>query len=408
MKKTLLLPCILFYYYVLSQTPNSVSPDDKIVSERIFIHTDKSTCIAGDTVWFKAYLFDGNQPGSLSTNLFVELADEQSHIIFKQKLPVFNGTTSGFFPITDSLQHGFYFLRAYTPQMLLSSQQIISSKVIAVMNIGYVLPKYMKQTPAEYKILFYPESGNLVTGLSNTVAFRVSDQNGNGLNTPVLISNVSGDTIAYISSPQNGLGAFSFTPLTTEKYSAEIIVENKKKKFDLPVFHKDGVLLSVAENSKGKIYLVQKSPELFVNEKAELLGIMFDNIVFRQPLKFENNEASGLIPLKDLPPGILHLSVVNENEQVFAFRPVMINKTDIYADVLFSKDTVGFSPKAKNVFSFRLPDTTEGNLSVSVIALNSTNAAIENNSITNSILIDAESSLPAIHQQRFKGEERSK
>ena len=180
---------------------------------------------------------------------------------------------------------------------------------------------------------------------------------------------------------------------------------NKKKKFDLPVFHKDGVLLSVAENSKGKIYLVQKSPELFVNEKAELLGIMFDNIVFRQPLKFENNEASGLIPLKDLPPGILHLSVVNENEQVFAFRPVMINKTDIYADVLFSKDTVGFSPKAKNVFSFRLPDTTEGNLSVSVIALNSTNAAIENNSITNSILIDAESSLPAIHQQRFKGKE---
>ena len=406
MKQLCLLPCSLFIFFIASsQTAVNSLPDDRIISERVFIHTDKTSCVAGDTIWFKSYLFDGHQPGTLSTNLFIELVDEQSRLIAKQKLPIFEGATSGFFSIGDTLQHGFYFLRAYTPQMLEAGQNI-SSKLIAVLNIGYIPAKYMQQAATEYRMQFYPESGNLIAGLTNTIAFKLTDQYGNGINSPVIIlNNNTGDTVASISSVRNGMGTFTFIPNATEKYFAEIkTASGEKKKFDLPVAQQTGLLLNIAENAKGKIYLVQTSPDLFRKEKAGLLGVMFNNIVFRQPLNFDNNASSGVIPLANLPAGILHLSVVNEAEQVLAYRPVIINKTDVLSTILFNNDTINFSAKAKNVFSIRLPDTTEGNFSVSVIALNSSNTAIDNNSITNSILLNAESAQPAFNQKSIAGD----
>jgi hypothetical protein len=407
MKQLCLLPCSLFIFFIASSQPAFNFPkDDRIISERVFIHTDKTSCVAGDTIWFKSYLFDGHQPGTLSTNLFVELVDEQARLIARQKLPIFEGATSGFFSIGDTLQHGFYFLRAYTTQMLDAGQNI-SSKLIAVLNIGYMPAKYMQQAALEYKIQFHPESGNLIAGLTNTIAFILTDQYGNGINAPVIILNSStGDTIAHISSNQNGMGTFTFIPTATEKYFAEIkTASGEKKKFDLPLAQQSGILLNIADNVKGKIYLVQTSPDLVRKNKAELLGVMFNSIVFRQPLNFDNNASSGVIPLANLPAGVLHLSVVNEAEQVLAYRPVIINKTtDVQSPVMFNEDTVNFSAKAKNVFSIRLPDTTEGNFSVSVIALSASNTAVDNNSITNSVLLNAESARPAFNQKIIAGD----
>ena len=394
-----LLPGLLVYTLLVAQNPaSSAGSDDKIISERVFIHTDKSSCIAGDTLWFKAYLFDGDQPGSASTNLFVELIDEQGKLISKQKLPIFDGSTPGFFSITDTLQHGFYFLRAYTPQML-SSGQTISSKMIAVLNIGYVDKKYINPESIEYEIQFFPESGNLITGLTNTVAFKTTDQHGKVINIPVLVNNGSGDTVAYINATDHGMGTFSFVPLVDEKYFAEIrTVAGEKKKFELPIVQRSGVLLSIADNSKGKVYMIQRSPDMFKNEKVKLLGVMFDNIVFRKALEFETNELTGFVSLTDLPAGILHFVVINEKEQVLACRPVIINRTNNQATVFFNKDTVSFLPKAKNVFSVRLPDSVDGNFSVSVIALNASSVDLENNCITNAVLTHSESTLPVIDQ----------
>jgi hypothetical protein len=393
MKKSVLLSCLLFIvFYSFSQ---SNTEDDKSVSERIFIHTDKSTCIAGDTIWYKVYLFDGHVPGSFSTNLFVELIDEKGIVLFTHKLPVFDGTAYGNFEISDSLQHGYYFLRAYTPQLLQSGKKILPSKLIAVLNPSFVPEKYTRNPVASYGIQFYPESSQLVSGLTNTVAFTLMAPAEQLSNAAVLISNSKNDTIAYAGNNPNGTGRFSFIPSLNEKYKAELILPgNEKKEFNLPAIQSSGVLLSVADNSKGKIYLVQKTDDILKNNEAVLTGVMFDKIVFRQPIKFENNESNGIIPLTKLPPGILHLSVTDAGEKSYAMRQVVIYKSGVQADLIFKKDTVNLSSKAKNVFTVGLPDSTEGNFSVAVTVMDNTDVVNGNNSITNAVLLNAESASP--------------
>ncbi|TMI65566.1 MAG: hypothetical protein E6H07_06540 [Bacteroidetes bacterium] len=395
MKKPVLLFCFLligFYSYT-----QSAQEDDKAVSERIFIHTDKSTCIAGDTIWYKAYLFDGHVPGSFSTNLFVELIDEKGIVLFTHKLPVFEGMAYGNFEVGDSLQHGYYFLRAYTPQLLQSGKQILPSKLIAVLNPSFIPEKYTTNPITSYNVQFYPESGQLVSGLTNTVAFTLITPTAQLSNAALLVSNSKNDTVVFAANNINGTGSFSFVPSINEKYKAELVLQgNEKKEFNLPAIQSSGVLLSVADNSKGKIYLVQKTSDLFKNNEAMLTGVMFDKIVFRQPLKFDNNESNGIIPLTKLPPGILHLSVTDADEKAYAMRHVVIYKPDMQAELIFKKDTINLSSKAKNVITVGLPDSTEGNFSVAVTVVDNIDAVNGNNSIINSVLINAESSSPEL------------
>jgi hypothetical protein len=393
MKKSVLLSCLLLIcFYSFAQ---SIPEDDRSVSERIFIHTDKSTCIAGDTIWYKAYLFDGHVPGSFSTNLFIELIDEKGIVLFTHKLPVFEGTAYGNFEISDSLQHGYYFLRAYTPQLLQTGKQVLPSKLIAVLNPSFVPEKYTRNPVASYGVQFYPENGQLISGLTNTVAFTLTAPAEQLNNAAILISNSKNDTVAFTGNIKNGTGSFSFVPSMNEKYKAELILQgNEKREFSLPAIQNSGVLLSVADNSKGKIYLVQKTPDVFKNNDAVLMGMMFDKIIFRQPIKFENNESNGIIPLAKLPPGILHLSVIDAGEKSYAMRQVVVYKSGVQADLIFKKDTVNLSSKAKNVFTVGLPDSTEGNFSVAVTTMDNTDVVNENNSIINSVLVNAETLSP--------------
>lgn len=376
---------------------------DKIISERVFIHTDKSTCVAGDTIWYKVYLFDGVTPGSYSTNIFVELIDEKGIVLFTHKLPVFESAASGNFEISDSLGHGFYFLRAYTPQMLQQGKQI-PVKLIAVFNPSFVPPKYNQPPATAFDVKFFPENGELVAGLTNMTAVVITAPPGKAEKCSLLITDSKNDTVAFLNNLKDGVGSFSFVPVTGEKYKALLqVADEEKKEFNLPAIQHAGILLSVADNSKGKIYLVQKTQDVLTKNEALLAGVMFDNIVFSQPVKFDNNESNGIIPLAKLPPGLLHLTV-SDGDKVYATRQVIITKAGFHADLLFKKDTVSFAAKAKNVITVGLPDSTEGVFSVSVTAVDNTDIISGNNSITNAVLLNAESVNGGINLQLLQAD----
>jgi hypothetical protein len=387
----------------------SAQDDDqnKTISERVFIHTDKSTCVAGDTIWYKAYLFDGITPGSYSTNIFVELIDEKGIVLFTHKLPVFSGAAIGNFEIRDSLGHGYYFLRAYTPQMLQQGKQV-PVKLLAVLNPSFVPEKYNQQPASAYAVQFYPENGELVAGLTNMVAAVVTVPTGKADKTQLLIADSKNDTIAYLTDVKDGAGSFSFVPQSNERYTATLIIAGEEnKKFQLPAIQNSGVLLSVADNPKGKIFLLQKTQGVLAKNEAILTGVMFDNIVFRQPVKFDNDESNGIIPLEKLPPGLLHLTV-SDGDKVYAKRQVIITKTGFHSDIQFKKDTISFAAKGKNIITIGLPDSTEGNFSVSVTTIDNTDIINRNNSITSSVLLSSESASAGINRELLQSNSEKK
>lgn len=86
--------------------------------EKIHIHFDKESYLPGETIWFKAYLFEENLPSERSTNFYAALYDEQGKLVQHQMSPIFGSTSDGHFVVPDSLQSAQLIFRAYTGWML--------------------------------------------------------------------------------------------------------------------------------------------------------------------------------------------------------------------------------------------------------------------------------------------------
>src|SRR5690606_17582023 len=58
--------------------------------EKLYLHFDKSDYTAGDTLWFKAYLFNGiSLSGSEKSGIYyIELADDSNKVVKRLKFPI--------------------------------------------------------------------------------------------------------------------------------------------------------------------------------------------------------------------------------------------------------------------------------------------------------------------------------
>jgi hypothetical protein len=116
--------------------------------ESVYIHCDKYIVQTGDSIWWKAYLFDGFQPSGLSTNLYVELFSPTGRLLQQGLYPVIGSLSIGQIGISDTLRSGVYWLRAYTPyQLNVDSTHLFSVPITVVdrrspIKRAIAVPKY--------------------------------------------------------------------------------------------------------------------------------------------------------------------------------------------------------------------------------------------------------------------------
>jgi hypothetical protein len=87
--------------------------------EKIFLHTDHQTYMQNDTIWFKAYLWYGQeqQPDTASGILHVDLINTEGKVMMKRRLLIDNGCSHGDFSLDTTIAPGSYFIRSYTRLM---------------------------------------------------------------------------------------------------------------------------------------------------------------------------------------------------------------------------------------------------------------------------------------------------
>ncbi len=87
-------------------------------TEKAFLQFDKPYYALGDTIWFKAYLFNNLlSPSAKSGILNIDIANDSNKVIRKYRLPVASGLTWGNIVLDDKYSAGTYTLRAYTDWM---------------------------------------------------------------------------------------------------------------------------------------------------------------------------------------------------------------------------------------------------------------------------------------------------
>jgi len=86
------------------------------LTEKVFAHTDKGFYLAGEIVWFKLYVVNGddNKPINLSKVAYVEIMDKDQKSVLQGKIALDSGTGNGSLYIPLSFNTGVYKLRAYT------------------------------------------------------------------------------------------------------------------------------------------------------------------------------------------------------------------------------------------------------------------------------------------------------
>ena len=98
-----------------------------------------------------------------------------------------------------------------------------------------------------YSIQFFPEGGNMVYGLNNTVAFKVTDAYGKGVWAGGTIVNEKNETVVSFETEHFGMGTFTFNPVKGNRYHAIIQFNNKTLTQDLPDIYNNGWTLHVKD-----------------------------------------------------------------------------------------------------------------------------------------------------------------
>jgi hypothetical protein len=214
------------------------------LTEKVFTHTDKNFYLAGEIIWFKLYVVNGddNKPIDLSKVAYAEVLDKDQKSVLQGKIALDKGMGSGSLYIPLSFNSGVYRLRAYTNWMKNFDPAYYFEKPITIVNSTRSPGKYT--SPARnYDLQFFPEGGNLVQGIQSKMAFKIVDQSGKGIDCKGFVVNKNNDTVATFHPVKFGIGNFDFTPATGDIYKAIVQLPDTTFTRELPVPLEQGYVL---------------------------------------------------------------------------------------------------------------------------------------------------------------------
>ncbi len=364
--------------------------------EKIYLHLDRENYIAGETAWFKAYLYSDYQPDTISTSLYVELLNENGTLLNRSIVPVLLGTASGFFELSDSIPTGSYQVRTYSPTMLnLPPGQTVSGTDFISRKNLFIYGKTNRNTGSETKekmirIEFFPEGGNLISGLANAIAFKASNENGLPADVKGKLYNEKNETLLVFSSYHDGMGMFEFTPLSNEKYYALIDGDLSAKKYYLPGQTDKGITLTVIPHPQGNFFDLNQRKDDPAFRVAYMIGQMQHHLVFKQEFKTFKETIQGVINTQHLHSGILQITFFNKDDQPLAERLCFVNNGEYIQEGKLITDTLNLSGKGRNRFSIQLKDTVQGSFSVSITDPDYDLQPVREENIFSSLLLTAD------------------
>jgi len=220
------------------------------LTEKVFAHTDKEFYLAGEIVWFKLYVVNGddNKPINLSKIAYVEIVDKNQKSVLQGKIALDSGMGNGSLYIPLSFNTGIYKLRAYTNWMKNFDAGYYFEKPVTIVN-SVKNPGKQTILPKNYDLQFFPEGGNLVQGIQSKVAFKIVDRSGKGVDCRGFIVNKNNDTLANFRPLKFGIGNFVLTPVAGDNYRAIVKLPDTVITKELPEPLEKGYVLGV--NSTG-------------------------------------------------------------------------------------------------------------------------------------------------------------
>lgn len=322
--------------------------------EKAFLHLDKSFYQPGEKIWFSAYLQMNALPSTLSKVVYTDLTDSRGNVIQKGMWRVENSKAGGFMLIPDTLSTGVYRVRAYTLWML-NEPASLASQFIFVQGFKNQHKVY-ELAPTPPVVTFYPESGQLVSGLSNQVAFRITDAAGVPVTTVQTTLLENGQIVNIpIWLFGDGTGSLEFEPRSNSNYELAVKADNQSYRFPLPKVQSEGIVLHAANLSATRIFVRAAATENFIQKhpQVKVLALQQGKPVFTGSFLLDENQNATVINKRNLSADLLQIVLLDDKNQLLAERWIQVlPDSNPHVDVIPIK--IQKTGKAKNELLLRL------------------------------------------------------
>jgi TonB-dependent Receptor Plug Domain len=348
--------------------------------EKLYLHFDKPYYMAGETMWFKGYLFDGSSHiiDSVSRVVYVDLVNESTGKIVANRILKCEGSTHGDIALPDSLEEGVYHIRAYTnymknfPESYFFNQDF---KIWQGKNKSRLTDDKVAKLTQAADVQFFPEGGNSVVGLDSRIGFKALNILGKGVDITGFVLDSGKDTVAAFQSEHLGMGFFNYTPEAQKTYTA-FVKQNDGKylSFNLPNAYEKGYTMAVdnlTNKEKIKVYITNNSPQT-PDKASELVIVVHQRgqLCFMAKGTDAQKSFGATIPRnKVLDDGIVQVTLIDAQGEPKCERLIFVNQNK-QLNLKISSDKTSYKTREKVSVNLEATDSegkpVEGNFSVAV------------------------------------------
>ena len=287
---------------------------ERYPQEKLHLHTDKDSYIAGDTIWLRAHCADAatHRPVAASRYVYVELRDDRGSLVRRIKLLSRDSVYSGYLPTQSLERFGDYSLTAYTLYMRNQGPDYFFKKPLTIWP--YQEDRKTKRNTSvrkvsDFDVSFFPEGGYLIDGYDCCVAFKALGDDGGSVEVTGVVKNDRDETVDTLRTLHGGMGCLRFTPHTGERYYAECTMAGgKTERFELPASRNTACVLKILQTEENFTVLPISGRPL--PKGLKLLVHCRGNICYHKPWNYDY--ASLIFRRSDLPGGILQILLLDK------------------------------------------------------------------------------------------------
>lgn len=348
--------------------------------EKVYLHFDKPYYMAGETMWFKGYLFDGttHKIDSVSRVTYVDLIDETNGTIIASRVLNCDGSTHGDIALPDSLPEGIYQIRAYTNYMRNYSEEFFfhqDFKIYQGAIKNRLTDSNAKKMLEAVDVQFFPEGGNSVIGLDSRIGFKALNILGKGVDIEGFVLDNAKDTVVAFHTEHLGMGVFNYTPESQKTYTAYVKEEEGKyRPYSLPYAHEQGFTMAVdnlSSKEKVKVFIANNSPKP-ADKSTEIIVVAHQRgqVIFMAKGN-ETQKSFGLsIPKNKISDdGIVQVTLMNVKGEPLCER-LIFNNQDKQINLKIVPDKVNYKIREKVTLNLEATNAegkpVEGSFSVAV------------------------------------------
>ncbi|SHK36114.1 hypothetical protein [Chryseobacterium polytrichastri] len=296
--------------------------EQKYPQEKIHLLFNKNNYVAGENIWFKSFVFEGYNPSSISTSLFVELYDSNKNQISKKIFPLLNGEGSGSILLPETLKENVYYIRAYTTWMANFSEDFQLIKPVIVYNPSSP-EKISPDLNSAWAAFVYPESGTFVNDINTKFAVRLQSKGLTPTDWEGYVTEIDKPDVKIVSFKglDQNVGIFNIIPESGKKY--QLTVQDKsgqKQNVNLPEVSSSGLNLQVTSTSENVNYILKAKNLSQESQFYKVLGTINNQLVYKAKINKISDGIQYSIPNNQLINGILQLTIFDDKENIVANR----------------------------------------------------------------------------------------